>query len=708
MRFEDLVLKFDPETMITAADGKSARGKCPAHDGKSAGSLSITKGANGRAQLHCFGGCTVEEVLAAVGIDPVKYSNGDGCTLNQYSEKTGLPVQFLRQHGLSDGAFKRGNDKIPAVVFPYYNEAGEHLANRYRIAADGSDKFRWAKGTKASQMIFGVEHIHGADPDHMIVVEGESDVLTCSHGGFQTLGLPGAGMLDTKRLSVLLGKIETVYFVIEPDRGGDTILQRLSAAPAEFKVKLRLLSLGDHKDPNELFKTDPENFVRRFKEIMAAAPTLEAFLKQREERARAGNAALAADLISCQDILGEFAKDVKKAGLTGEERNARLLYLAVTSRLTAAPVNVVMQGPSAAGKSYTAKTVLKFFPPYACIDITSLSERALIYFQEPLCHRMIFIAEAPGMDAEFLNYIIRTLLSEKQIVHLSVQKGPEGQLQTIEQRIPGPTGMITTTTRFSLHPENATRSLFVQADDSPEQTARIVAECFEQNERQVEVEFERWHALQDWLAGATLVATIPFREAIYRNIPPAAVRLRRDAGVLQILISAHAILHQKSRNVDARGRVVATLADYAAVHELVADLIAEQASTGTIAIDLEFFDLVRASAVQDEQGEAYVTTSIMVRITKKSLSWILRCLGKLAKANYLAKDTTRPEHRFYIAENLPGGAVPVLPSPEVIERWIFENSAMNETVQENTRPNTREPSYEVEKTEATPFDGMAF
>ena len=41
-----------------------------------------------------------------------------------------------------------------------------------------------------------------------------------------------------------------------------------------------------------------------------------------------------------------------------------------------------------------------------------------------------------------------------------------------------------------------------------------------------------------------------------------AVRLRRDFSVVLSLIKAHAILHQATRERDADGRIVATLADY--------------------------------------------------------------------------------------------------------------------------------------------------
>lgn len=47
--------------------GKGWRARCPAHGGKSA-SLAITQGDNGTLLLHCFAGCQVHDVLAAVGL----------------------------------------------------------------------------------------------------------------------------------------------------------------------------------------------------------------------------------------------------------------------------------------------------------------------------------------------------------------------------------------------------------------------------------------------------------------------------------------------------------------------------------------------------------------------------------------------------------------------------------------------------------------
>jgi hypothetical protein len=44
------------------------RARCPAHDGKSRSTLSLTRGDDDRVLLHCFGGCEVEQVVATLGL----------------------------------------------------------------------------------------------------------------------------------------------------------------------------------------------------------------------------------------------------------------------------------------------------------------------------------------------------------------------------------------------------------------------------------------------------------------------------------------------------------------------------------------------------------------------------------------------------------------------------------------------------------------
>ena len=266
-------------------------------------------------------------------------------------------------------------------------------------------------------------------------------------------------------------------------------------------------------------------------------------------------------------ILDRLPRDLRRRGLVGEERLAKIVYLATTSRLLKKIVSIAVKGPSSAGKSFTVETVLGFFPDSAFYALTAMSDRALAYSEEPVKHRMLVIYEAAGIEGDWASLLVRTLLSEGRIRYETVEKvGDEIKGRMIERE--GPTGLITTTTRIKLHPENETRLLSLVATDTPEQTSNVLLALADEEERHVDV--SEWHDLQRWLELGQREVTIPFGQQLAKLIPPKAVRLRRDFAALLALIRAHALLHQASRRHDERERIVATIEDYAVVRDLVA------------------------------------------------------------------------------------------------------------------------------------------
>ena len=152
------------------------------------------------------------------------------------------------------------------------------------------------------------------------------------------------------------------------------------------------------------------------------------------------------------DILAVFRRDVARLGLAGEATAACVIYLALTSRLLPwgkpgeRPVSVIPKGASATGKSHTVKTVLRFFPAGAYLDLGSMSKRFLFYCEEPFAHRFIVVPEWElfAKDDGFVA-LIRTLLSDERVVHGTVDaEGKRREARTIKKE--GPTGLLITTT----------------------------------------------------------------------------------------------------------------------------------------------------------------------------------------------------------------------------------------------------------------------
>ncbi len=447
-----------------------ATGQCPAHDDRNA-SLSIGFSEDsGKVLLHCFAGCAVPEIVASLsltqselfaqssrdasippkqratlqprharaekkaaeGLHPLMQppatmqpSEGEtqeadrGVTLTSYAEYKGLPVAFLRMLRLEDFTYQ----KKPALRIPYFAENGQDLlCTRYRTglrkpedAPDG--RFRTKSSDKVA--LYGLWYLERIrQVGYVVLVEGESDCHTLWYHGISALGIPGASNWNEARHATYLDGIPTIYLVVEPDKGGEAVKKWL--ATSRIRDRVRLVTLGEHKDPSGLHIACVANPAERLtiKELFssrwqAALDASTGWVDQdRAERAEQARGAWAdcKTLAEKPAILDDFAAALKASGLAGEQRVVKLLYLAVTSRFLPKVVSIALKGPSSAGKSHTTERVLSFFPPQAFYALSAMSERALAYSEEPLSHRILVIYEAAGIRGDFATYLLRSLL----------------------------------------------------------------------------------------------------------------------------------------------------------------------------------------------------------------------------------------------------------------------------------------------------------
>jgi hypothetical protein len=647
---------------------------CPAHDDHEP-SLSVTAASDGSVLVHCHGGCSAEAVMAAIGLelsdlfpaegkprrkkrrqaDKSKTSTAQGgCTIAQLAEAKLIDETFMAEHGWRDMSYLGA----PAVRIPYLSAAGSEVAVRFRIALSINDRFRWRKGSHPT--LYGLPELAAlGSPPFVVIVEGETDTLTLQLHDIPVLGLPGADTWVDAWLEHL-GEIPLVYFVIEPDRGGQALLVRL--AKSAVRDRLRIIKMTkEAKDPNELYRHDPANFKAAFQGLIDEAVSWAEHSRSDAQRIAAEAWESCQAVATCPDILEAVSGQLLRAGLVGEKRLVKLLYLAVTSRLLGRPISVLVKGSSASGKSHSVEEVLRLFPENASYCLTAMSEKYMAYLQEPLVHRMLVIYENAGVSSEFASYVIRSLLSEGHIRYGTIMK-VDGELQAVQLDVPGPTGLILTTTSLFIHDENETRMLSVPTDDRPAQTRAVLAAIAAGGQLD-DATLEPWRALQVWLEHAEHEVVVPFAGRLAELVPPVAVRLRRDFTTVLALSRTHAMLHQASRARDAYGRVVATFEDYETVRELIADLLAESAE---VAVPRSVRETV--AAVQQLKRELPAATQIRHKHVAKTLgmeeSSARRRVLQAIRLGYLANETTiygRPAD-IVIGEPLPeeGAVLPRL------------------------------------------------
>jgi hypothetical protein len=166
--------------------------RCPAHDDRHA-SLAIGEGADGRALLHCHGGCELVQVLNSLG-------------LTMRDLFVGPPAPKI------DGA----------IVYDYFDERDEllHQVVRHRPKEfrqrrpDGCGGWIWdIAGVR--RVLYRLRELMAASPDRIVyVVEGEKDTDNLrALGEIATTNPQGAGNWRPEYAEVLRGR----HVVILPD-----------------------------------------------------------------------------------------------------------------------------------------------------------------------------------------------------------------------------------------------------------------------------------------------------------------------------------------------------------------------------------------------------------------------------------------------------------------------------------------------------------
>jgi hypothetical protein len=579
-----------------------------------------------------------------------------GCRLADYASEKQLPIEYLCSLGLSEINLQG----TPAVRIPYFGMDGSELAVRFRISLDATgNRFRWRTGSKTC--LYGLDRLADAyKAGYVVLVEGESDTQTLWHHGFVALGLPGAANWNETRDAPLMAEVATIYIVIEPDRGGDALssrLRRSSIAP-----RVRLVRLLGAEDTSALYLVNPTAFRAEFQRALNEAESYQAIANREAETEAARAREAAGDLVLEPDILGRFTAELPRAGLVGEDSNAKTLFLALTTRLFVRPVSIAVKGPSSGGKSYIVEIVLRFFPTEAYWERTAMSDRALAYSDEDFGHRHLVIYEAAGMTSDIASYLIRSLLSEGRIRYELVEKTKDGMIARVIEK-DGPTGLIVTTTAPRLHPENETRLLSLAVKDTPQQTAAILQALARGTETASAVDYSPWQALQKWLGGGERRVVVPFAKKLASLVPPVAVRLRRDFGLLLALIQAHALLHRELRQKDDQGRILAMLDDYAAVRNLVADLFAEGVDATVKPETRETVaavgTLLRAS---DKEDASLADIEKVLMLDRSATS---RRVAEAKSRGYLVNNETRKGRpaRIALGDPMPG-EIEILPTPD--------------------------------------------
>ena len=372
------------------------------------------------------------------------------------------------------------------------------------------------------------------------------------------------------------------------------------------------------------------------------------------------------EILEAKEQLVLFQQSLRQQRYAGDTAAVELVHVAFCSRALKRPLGLALMGPSASGKTYTANAAIRHHPDDAAHDVSAMSERYLAYADFPTEHRYVFISEASALYHDGIGAtIIRELAWNRVLRYGTVVKGDDG-LEAVIIEKPGPTGLITTSTK-DLDSEIATRLIAVHVTDSPDQTRAVVTELARDAAGEIEddLDLSAWHAASNWLAvaGETRVI-VPFAHAIAAAVPTDSVRMRRDFEQVMTVVRAVAFMHQLTRSRDDKGRIVATLEDYVVAYRLLAKTLAVTLDR----VSDEMRDTVGAvhelNEAQELKGVSYPALAEKLGLSRSG-AW--RRVESAVKGGYLANAEERKGYpaKLVCADPLPDDRA-VLPAPEDI------------------------------------------
>jgi hypothetical protein len=452
------------------------------------------------------------------------------------------------------------------------------------------------------------------------------------------------------------------------------------------------------------------------------------------ERQQAEEAALreqleqrVASVANDPEVLSRVVASVHRLGVVREDTAIRAVYLTIVSRLLRRRViSTLRRGTAASGKNHLIEQVLALFPPGSVIRISGSSAKVLPYSggddPDALAHKAVYFPEAAavlarreGGQEHEMAPMVRTMIAENILVYQTVVVRDGGQTPvavTITKN--GPIVVLATSARDDLEDEMITRFGLADSDESSTQSSLVMTYAFDAagglldptaaEEAEVELlrDFQRW--LENGLPYDVLVPFAPYIRAAFVKTP-RAVRIRRDINTLVAGVGASAVLHKAQREIDAKGRIIATLDDYGHAWDAFGPGVAifhnPQQSPGVIALvrvleqlieeERKIFEAAKSIRsypvyghdVFDRAAEATYARltdalglasrdTISARITAAKVAGVIECVNETFPRSVPRRYRVRISSTDLAAA---GGATPVFPPRAEVERMMRDQTA---------------------------------
>ncbi|NCB40162.1 MAG: toprim domain-containing protein, partial [Erysipelotrichia bacterium] len=400
-------------------------------------------------------------------------------------------------------------------------------------------------------------------------IKEEEIILKISDRRWRVRGLDKSTSYEQLKVNLLVSRNELFHvdtFDLYSARARQVFTKQ---AANELKIK------------EDLIRSDAGKLLLKLEEIQdkLIKNTLEP--KEKEIKLTPEEEAEALELLRDPNLIQRILKDFEVYGIVGEETNKLVGYLAAVSRKLDAPLAVIVQSSSAAGKTSLMESILAFMPEEERVKYSAMTGQSLFYMGETnLRHKILAIVEEEG--AERASYAIKLLQSEGELTIASTGKDPtSGRLITHEYRVEGPVMIFITTTSIDIDEELNNRCLILGVNESREQTRAI--HKLQRERRTLKGQLlknEKEKVLRVHRNAQRLLKAIPVINPYAEQLTfmDDRTRTRRDHEKYLTLIDTIALLHQHQRPIkkapeNQLSYIESTLQDIETANRLADDIL---------------------------------------------------------------------------------------------------------------------------------------
>ncbi|MBN1191368.1 MAG: DNA primase [Dehalococcoidales bacterium] len=192
-------------------------------------------------------------------------------SLKSYLSEKGLGENDLLEAGLiirSEDAERTYDRFRDHVMFPIMDDRGRVVGFGARVlepASDKQPKYINSPQTKVfdkSGCLYGIHLAKSAirQENQAVLVEGYMDVIAAHQYGISNVIAPMGVAITERQINQIKKLTRNIALALDPDTAGEEAAMRCVEYENSLDTEVKVISLPDGKDPDEVIKADPESW----------------------------------------------------------------------------------------------------------------------------------------------------------------------------------------------------------------------------------------------------------------------------------------------------------------------------------------------------------------------------------------------------------------------------------------------------------------